>query len=260
MLSRCFSRLLALSLFTAISAGCSLHVGCAGGSSWCVDGVRLEEQHTEVLATPTLGADGLALDIPAGSVRLESTTGPSSIEVIVHEKAKGDASVRFEGGALVLTTKSGAPAALCDVVVKINGPLAKASIETGAGDVALSGIEVQSSLRIDTGAGGVKFTGGSVHGDLSIDSGAGDVAVDGVKCANLKLFSGAGDIQLASVEGRNAEIDSGAGDLRLSNCTLVELDADTGVGDVVVVACSYKKGDLDTGIGDVRVLDSGALE
>lgn len=260
MRTRPASSALGLSLLLSVLASCSIHVGCAGGSHWCVDGVRLSEQHTEVLAVPTLGADGIAIDIAAGQVRFEPTSGESSIEVVVHEKTKGDASVQFTGGKLVVTTKSGEPAALGDVFVKTSGPLANASIDTGAGDVTLNGLHVQSGLRIDSGAGGVTFTDGSVQGDLSIDSGAGDVALERVKCADLKLSSGAGGIRVTSVEARKAELDSGAGDLRLSNCTLVELDADTGVGDVDVLACTYQKSDLDTGIGDVRVRDAGAVE
>lgn len=252
------SSVLGLSLLVLLAASCSIHVGCAGGSHWCVNGVRLEEQHTEVLTAPTLGADGLAIDIPAGQVRFEPTTGPSSIEVVVHEKTKGDASVRFEGGRLVVTTQSGEPAALGDVLVKANGPLSKASIDTGAGDVSLNGLHVQSSLHIDSGAGGVSFVDGSVQGDLSIDSGAGDVALERVTCTDLKLSSGAGGIRVVGVEARRAELDSGAGDLRLSQCTLVEIDADTGVGDVDVLDCTYQKSDLDTGIGDVRVRNDAA--
>ncbi|TAJ24476.1 MAG: hypothetical protein EPO68_01360 [Planctomycetota bacterium] len=258
MTNRPSSSVLGLSLLAAISAGCSLHVGCAGGSSWNVNGVRLTEQHTEVLAAPSLGADGIAIDIPAGQVRFESTTGAPSIEVVVHEKTKGDASVRYERGALVVTTKSGEPAALGDVLVRTNGPLAKASIDTGAGDVSLNGLQVQAGLRVDSGAGGVLFSDGSVQGDLSIESGAGDVELARVKCADLKLSSGAGDIRIAAVEARKAELDSGAGDLRLSNCTLVEIDADTGVGDVDVVDCTYQKSDFDTGVGDVRVRSDAA--
>lgn len=241
-----------LSLLAALAAGCSIHVGCAGGSHWCVDGVRLDEQHTEVLATPSLGADGLVLELSAGQVRFEPTTGPSSIEVVVHEKTKGDASVRFEGGKLVVTTHSGEPAALGDVLVRANGPLAKASIDTGAGDITLNGLRVQSSLRIESGAGGVSYTDGDVQGDLTIESGAGDIAVERVHCADMTVSSGAGDVRLAAVTARKAELDSGAGDLSISRCELVELDADTGVGDVDIVDSSYQKGDFDTGIGDVR--------
>ncbi|MBM3977904.1 MAG: DUF4097 domain-containing protein [Planctomycetes bacterium] len=248
---------LCLPLVLSFLAACSIHVGCSGGSRWCMNGVHLDESHTEVLNTPSLGADGIALDISAGQVRFEPANGAASIEVVVHEKTKGDASVRFEGGKLVVSTKSGEPAAIGDVIVRTDGPLAKVSIATGAGDISLSGLQVRSELRIDSGAGDVSYLDGSVEGNLSIDSGAGDLALERVKCADLELSSGAGDIRVARVEAKRAEFDSGAGDIDVSNCALVEIDADTGVGDVEVVNCSYQKSRFDTGIGDVDVRNGG---
>jgi hypothetical protein len=243
-----------------LTSSCTIHGGCSGPSGYYVNGVHLAEMHTEVLAAPTLPADGLWLEIGAGDVRVESTTGAPSVEVVVHEKTKGDASVRFEGGRLVVTTDSGAPAALGDVIVRSNAPLARASIETGAGDVSLDGVDVQSGLSVETGAGDVRVRALKIGGQFEIASGAGDVRVESVECGDIGLSSGAGDFALFAVHGRIAKLDTGVGDLELQDCRFSEIEANSGVGDMRLVDCSYEKSDFDSGLGDVTIRSGADAE
>ncbi len=142
----------------------------------------------------------------------------------------------------------------------------EARVETGSGDVEVSGIA--GPLRVSTGSGDVKLEGiggeaevrtGSgdviaerIGGDLSVTTGSGDVGVREVR-GDTEIRTGSGDIRATEVDG-DLTITTGSGDLGLNEVG-GDIEVRTGSGDIAVdsVLGDGKTWRLRTGSGDVRL-------
>ena len=234
-------------LFLLAASGC--HIGFDRGI--VVDGVRLEEKHQEVLDIGEWSSAGLSIESHQGDIRIEPTTGSTSISLEVYEQSLGDAQAAYEDGVLVARTKSGKPCAIGDVTVRTSGPIPDLSISTGMGSVSLRDVAIQDELRVVTGMGDIDALGPGEPREIVLESGMGSVELENARCKKLRARSGMGDLDLSGVTADDAEISSGMGDVALRRSTFDQVRASTGMGDVDCIESTYASGDFDTGLGDV---------
>lgn len=124
------------------------------------------------------------------------------------------------------------------------------SLDTGSGDVRLSGFE--GELAIDTGSGDVEV--GTVRGETVISTGSGDVRAREM-IGNGELDTGSGDVEILKAALGRLSIDTGSGDVLVEDGSVGELAVDTGSGEVRALRLAVRQFDVDTGSGDV-VLES----
>ncbi len=216
------------------------------------DGVDLEEHHEEELQIQSWHPDGLIVDANIGDVRIEPTSGPTTIIATLHETELGDARLVYEDGELKTETQSGEPSAIGDLLILANGPIPSARVASGMGTVHVQGVRIDRDLKLEAGMGDIVLEGVRAGGKVTFSTGMGDISASDLGCDRVNAESGLGDIELAHVEAGEADVDSGLGDIEVKNCTFDRLDADTGLGDIDCIASSYKRGSLDTGLGSVN--------
>ena len=120
---------------------------------------EFDHEHLESPAITEWPAAGLNLASDFGTVRVETTQGENRLEVVLHEKTPGDASVELIEGRLVLTTKSGEKAGIGHVTLLTRGPLPPLTLSTGMGDVRVDKVEILGSLEASSGMGDVRVQG-----------------------------------------------------------------------------------------------------
>lgn len=244
-MSTSFPRLLACSL--ALSA-CHIRLH----DDLTVDGVRLPFHHEEVLTLEAWPATGLVVEAHQGDVTVESSPGPITISVTVHEREAGMAHAHVEGGALVARASDGGTCAIGRVTVRGAGPVHGLKLSTGMGDVRLDGVEIVEHLALSTGMGDVDVTHAGKPRTIELSTGMGDVAVTHVHCVRLTAETGMGDVSIDGVETEEAELSSGMGDVDIERSKGGRVKAGTGLGDVELSESSFTSRDLDTGLGRVR--------
>lgn len=239
----------ALVLLPAVATGCiiPLHL-----NNVVVDGVELEEKHTETIEIPAWHESGLKIRSWGGEVHVEATSGPSRIVVTVHELTPGDARAAYEGGELIARTKSGEPYAIGDVQVFTGGSLPALDVDTGMGDVLLHGVAIEGAVRLETGMGDVEILDVNAPDRVEASSGMGSIEVRSTACATLRASSGMGDIHLAGVTATEASLGSGMGDVTLRDSQLATVRASTGMGDIDCRDSRIGDHDFETGLGSVR--------
>jgi hypothetical protein len=240
---------LALLSAPLVLAGCNVSLGMSVPR---VDGVKLPHDHLETLEVDSLAELGLTIDAAIGDLRVERGTGRTLVTVKVHEKTPGDASVSFVDGRLVAETESGDPAAIGEVTVVTEGPIAHLRFATGLGDIDVVDVEITGEIRLETGLGDVRLERPGRPDRVTLASGKGDIDCADTECQTLEASSGMGDIDVRSVEAQDADLSSGFGDIELAQCTFDDLDANTGFGDIECHETSYERGDLNTGLGSVE--------
>lgn len=127
--------------------------------------------------------------------------------------------------------------------IRTEGPLARAEIKSGSGDVSLESVE---DIRLTVGSGDVNIggTGAAVvtagSGDIRLGrstgrselrTGSGDIVVQDV--ADISLATGSGDVMVTSAAG-HVQLASGSGDLVIRTITHGEVSAKAASGDVTV--------------------------
>ncbi|MEM7309820.1 MAG: DUF4097 family beta strand repeat-containing protein [Planctomycetota bacterium] len=241
-------RNVALLSLCALTPACVISVG----SDVRVDGVDLEEKHSESLSLAGLEAQGLVVDASFGDVTIEPTSGPSHAVGVVYEVEPGDAYLAYVDGRVESRSHSGEPTALGHLHIFVHGPLPSLDASTGAGSIELREIDVLGDCTVSTGSGDVRIADTSSSGTIRCSTGLGDVVLRGVGAGELHLESGMGDVSLHHVEADKAELGAGMGDIELHRSAFDHLDADTGMGDIDVRDTSYRAGGLDTGFGSVH--------
>jgi len=242
------ARLLPLAL---LAGACHVHGHAWHDGPW-VDGHRLDEHHTEVLALDGWGARGLELDLDVACVRVTRTDGPTRLHVVLLETVEGDASARFVDGRLELETASGAPAAVGDVRIETADALARLSVRTGTGDVQVVGVPVAGDLVVSTGLGAIEVRGVGDPTAVDLSTGMGTIELAGLTSPRIHASSGMGAVHCDRVAAGHAVLTTGMGDVELADCDFDALEASSGVGDVTARATRWERGDLESGLGRVR--------
>jgi hypothetical protein len=230
--------------------GCHLHID--GQMSYLVNGVRLDEQHREVLDVDLWSADALVVELSAGDARVEWTDGPTQIIAVLHEVTEFDAYLEFAGGRLTVETHSGEPARIGDLIVRTSCPLPRLILSSGLGDLTVEGVQIDGELSLSSGAGDVTVRSAGHPLEVELSTGMGDVAVRSLECPALAASTGMGDIALREVTAAVASVSSGMGDVELVLCSFEDLDASTGMGDIDTSGSRYERADLDSGLGSIR--------
>ena len=106
----------------------------------------------------------------------------------------------------------------------------------------------QATLAVDTGAGDITVSG--VAGTVAAKSGAGDIQVE--EASTVTLHSGAGDASTGRIGG--GSLRTGTGDVRIQRCTQ-DTEINSGSGDVTVLD-STSALRITTGAGDVNAMVS----
>ncbi len=105
-------------------------------------------------------------------------------------------------------------------------------------------------LDLNTGSGDLEVTGDLGPVDVTCDTGSGDVRVEGA-LRNASAETGSGDVKLALTAAATAvKAHTGSGDVNLSGGA-GRLEASTGSGDIVAEGLSGP-GSFETGSGDIR--------
>lgn len=136
------------------------------------------------------------------------------------------------------------------------GPGFSVSIGSFSWSAGSSGVRVdievhlppQATLAVDTGAGDISVSG--VAGTVAAKSGAGDIQVE--EAATVTLHSGAGDASTGRIGG--GSLRTGTGDIRVQQCTQ-DTEINSGAGDVTVLD-STSALRITTGAGDVNTMVS----
>jgi len=136
------------------------------------------------------------------------------------------------------------------------GPGFSVSIGSFSWSAGSSGVRVdievhlppQATLAVDTGAGDITVSG--VAGAVAAKSGAGDIQVE--EAATVTLHSGAGDASTGRIGG--GSLRTGTGDIRIQQCTQ-DTEINSGSGDVTVLD-STSGLRITTGAGDVNAMVS----
>jgi hypothetical protein len=241
-------RLTTCALIGALAlTGCRIHTH---GSAYIVDGVRLDEKHQETLAIGEWDPAGLELMVSSGDVRFE-TGSNTTITLDLHEVTEGDATASYEGGRIVLETRSGEPAAIGDVVIRTATAIPHLDISTGMGDLDGRDVHVTGEATLGTGMGDLELFGLTVDGPTTMSTGMGDLDARDCTFGRLIASSGMGDLDLTSVQAGDAAISSGMGDVDVEDSAFARLEIDTGMGDVDLSNTQWQDADFDTGIGSV---------
>lgn len=139
------------------------------------------------------------------------------------------------GSSLEVDTGSGA--------LRTHGPLARAEVKSGSGDVAIDQAE---EVRVSAGSGdvvvehGATVRAGSGSGDVRVGratvsaevrTGSGDISLG--QAADLSAVTGSGDVVVDDVDGQ-VTITTGSGDVLLRRVAQGEVQAKAASGDVVV--------------------------
>ncbi len=130
------------------------------------------------------------------------------------------------------------------------------AVETGSGDVSLSGLTAGGVVH--TGSGDIAVS--CVEGDWSLDTGSGDIAGLCLRAPALDAHTGSGDVSLVWSEPVfYAGVETGTGDVVLAVPRgAYDVDLDTGSGDVALAGIELTPGgdrvlEVSTGSGDIAV-------
>jgi len=137
------------------------------------------------------------------------------------------------------------------------GPGFSVSIGSFSWSAGSSGVRVdievhlppQATLALDTGAGDIAVSG--TAGSVTAKSGAGDIRVEDAE--SVSLHSGAGDASTGRIGG--GSLRTGTGDIRIQHCAQ-DTEISSGSGDVTVLDSATALR-ITTGAGDVNVMLSG---
>lgn len=239
---------LALPLFTS----CTSHLGNAWhDGDWVVDGTHLEHERDVVLPIEAWHANGLSVDMAAGTFELIGDATEDRIELALREIEPGDASAAYVDGAIVLTSRSDEPAAIAEMRVYCTSSLAQLVVHNGAGDVIVRDQSIAGRCELELGAGDLELDELVVAGLTKLDCGVGSLDARDCELANVQMECGMGDLRLERVNAREANLEVGMGTIRLLDSELVHLSAETGMGDVRASGVRSERRHLDSGMGSV---------
>jgi hypothetical protein len=197
-------------------------------------------------------AADLRLLVPAGK-KVDVYWGHGKASV-----TRVNADLTLDGAAMPITATGLKGSLHVDIGsghVRVQDVDAEIWIDTGSGEVALSGIRAKS-IQVDTGSGEVSGTDLTAS-EVSIDTGSGEIQVEKLKAERVALNTGSGGVTAEVSEGiQSIEIDSGSGDVSLTIPKKLgaQLSVETGSGGIetnLTMETSVRKHDELVGrIGD----------
>jgi DUF4097 and DUF4098 domain-containing protein YvlB len=186
-------------------------------------------------------AKNLRIRLASGSVRVQGGS-QAGISYVIHRKAytssEQQARREFESDRIttvvkadtaLITADSGGRDRRCsdDFVINVPRGLQGAKIETGGGNVNVTGIAGRTEL--ESGGGNIHVD--DIGGDVVAETGGGTIDIGSVQ-GNVNLETGGGNIKVASAKG--------------------EIKAESGGGSVVVLS-GLQGAVLETSGGSIRV-------
>jgi DUF4097 and DUF4098 domain-containing protein YvlB len=169
------------------------------------------------------GAKNLRVKLASGSVQVQGGS-QSSIGYVIRRRAytssEQEARRQFDayrttmtirGDMAVLSAEFGGSSQRCsdEYVIKVPNNIDLARIDTGGGNVTVTGIS--GRVELETGAGNVRAD--NIGGALSAETGGGTMDVGSVG-GNVTLKTGGGNVKIASAKGE-IKAESGGGNLVL---------------------------------------------
>lgn len=259
---------------------CSFLPACVtcehGGVETFFDGgadLRHEERSKTEGALELAGGSLLAVELPAGSVRVSVSEGPAKFEATLVARASSSAAAlealaaselvvepRAEGLGMRLATPSSGGGAQrwhvrADLVLHVPAGV-RLQLSTGSGAIELCGPLGDSVLRSSYGS----LDASGLRGNLVAKTGSGSVQVADVRGDVVELESSYGKVALRSVEARRVEAKSGSGAIELQSVQAETVRASTSYGSVqareVVGSLEARSGSGRVSVGDLR----GSLE
>jgi len=195
----------------------------------------------------------LVIEMGAGDVEIVSVVGPSRLTATVHEEVPGSADLHFEGGRLVLSTVGGDEAMIAELMLELSHGLESITVNMGAGELTVDGIDVRREVAISNGAGSVRLERLGAPRRVEIGQGAGDLRVRGFEAEEVLLDLGAGDTSVDEMWIDRLEVNAGVGSIRVSDSTVDSLQADAGIGEIDLRSSDIRSHSVDAGIGSVNL-------
>ncbi len=152
-----------------------------------------------------------------------------------------------------------------EVPIDVSREESMLTIETGSGrstgaDYALR-VPKDSSLEVESGAGEVRVT--DLKGDVTVRAEAGDVTITG-SGGSVKVEAPAGDVSLSNIrkDAGQAELEVGTGDLTLEDLVLGKIEASVETGDATLSGRFSGGGRIFVQTGDItsRILRDDARD
>ncbi len=228
--------------------------------------------------TGTLAAaKNLRAKLASGSVRVQGGQ-QAGITYVIHRKAytssEQQARREFEsyrinavvrGDTAWIVAESSGRDRRCsdDFVINVPRNVDSAKIETGGGNVNVTGIV--GRVELTTGGGNLHFD--DIGGEVTAETGGGTIDVGSVQ-GDVNLQTGGGNIKIASVKGeiraesgggslvvlsglQGAVLQTGAGSIRVEKCS-GNVKATTGGGSIDLGEIGGPA-DIETGAGSIRL-------
>jgi hypothetical protein len=173
---------------------------------------------------------------------VQATSDGATVTVSIPQLSEADAGSSLSFRIAGLSLFAGFRGATVDVEAHVP-PGAEISLETGFGDISVSGTSGDAAAK--TGAGDVNIP---EAGRVALHSGAGNVSVGQIGGGSLR--TGAGDIGIERSSGET-ELNSGSGDVSVLDA-VGTLRIHTGAGDVNA-SISEGRIEVRSGMGDIIV-------
>ena len=259
---------LAILLIFNIFRGILMVVGGIVGVSKIGD-VLEEDTNYELLEEPEvmlLDEDATEIEIEVATVNINIKQGEKfSFEtnsknmwitrendtILIREKTKV--------GPLVHSTNLGE----ATIYIPKNVEIAKIKLETGAGNVNISDLNLQE-VDFELGAGNVKLQNIISNNKCKIEGGAGKIEISDSEFKNMNLDLGVGNLDLNAKLIGNSSINCGVGQLNLNLIGNVEdykIDVEKGIGTAKIkdddISGTYSNGDnyidIEGGVGAINI-------
>lgn len=178
----------------------------------------------------------LQLSVATGLIDIVGMPGRQGHLVVdLYSEFEGDGDVSLAGGKLKARSTQRGKLFINGIRGSVPAGMSLA-VDTGTGQVLITGLQGADSVDIDTGTGPVRLVDCDV-GALDIDSGTADIRLEGVSAELL-------------------DVDTGTGDVAVENCHLARLRGNSGTGNFLLVESQVDDGRFDSGTGDVRLVDT----
>jgi len=237
-----------------VCSACVVAIGDDGwGHSWSWDG-DYDVESTETRTIPVGARTDLSVAALSGDVSVvPGPPGRVELELVRRAETRADLErleVLVEHAGASLDVRVEIPDGVrgrVDVSVMAPSDTA-AAIDTGSGDVTISGLSRAASARVGSGDVGIR----NVAGSVTVDTGSGDVLVAGAS-DGVEVETGSGDVRAREVRGRLL-VSTGSGDVEVAGTPTGDSRVRTGSGDVEIeltgAALDFT---VSTGSGDIDV-------
>lgn len=208
------------------------------------------------------GSGGLIASVGYGSVSIQADASATQIKgtVVVAEEVADDAKVELLPMGLVLTSKSG-KSVMIKKAAFIVPPTTQVLVNSGQGDLAVSGLRTVAKLNAAATSGAVTISDCREIGAIDVASSYGKLQVLQASATTIAVKSGQGDMVVQDVQGLGASTSLSAkatsGAISLTNCSGFDsISAATSYGRLTASNVGKPKLlELFSGQGDMTVRD-----